>query len=253
MTARFGLEPPAMAPARDSALSLELAPTADPAIFLAPDGTRHRPPSDWAFLPRGDAMWTRRVKAAGASWTIVEKRGRKRFSRGVWAPKETIERVRLAIEAERATTAYAKKRAAGVLRREREQTEYVATFEAEIERFLGFSREWQLLARALAKRVAAHATPVGSGTVARTQRIPVSERAEAAVLAWMRHHTTAYDAMHVPRVRGARRRVRRELASVSRGVLDRHRKDVPHAIAGCSLCTALTRGPETAVAAADLR
>jgi len=49
------------------------------------------------------------------------------------------------------------------------------------------------LAIRLARAVADHATPVGSGTVARTKRIPVEERAEAAVIAWMRHQTTGYD------------------------------------------------------------
>ena len=38
-----------------------------------------------------------------------------------------------------------------------------------------------------------HATPVGTGTVARIERIPMNERAEAAVIAWLRHRTTAYN------------------------------------------------------------
>ena len=38
---------------------------------------------------------------------------------------------------------------------------------------------------------------MGSGTVARTKRCPLSE-AEAAVIAWMRHQTTAYDSMVIP-------------------------------------------------------
>jgi tryptophan-rich sensory protein len=49
----------------------------------------------------------------------------------------------------------------------------------------------------LADAVTQHATPVGSGTVARTECIPTHERAEAAVIAWMRHHTTAYDEMAI--------------------------------------------------------
>jgi hypothetical protein len=82
---------------------------------------------------------------------------------------------------------------------------------------------------------------VGSGTVARTERIPIERRAEAAVIAWMRHQTTAYDNLKIARVKGARREVRRELAEVSRAVLDLHRRDVPHAPAACPLCTALAR------------
>ena len=98
---------------------------------------------------------------------------------------------------------------------------------------------WQPHAIKLARLVAEHATPVGSGTVARTQRIPVAERAEAAVIAWMRHQTTAYDAMKIERVAGRRREVRRELAQISRVLLDLHRREVAHVLHSCSLCKAL--------------
>ena len=102
-----------------------------------------------------------------------------------------------------------------------------------------FAPRWTELARALAKLVAAHATPVGSGTVARTQRIPIEERARAAVIAWMRHQTTGYDDMKIERVRGRRREVRRELAEISRAVIDLHRRDAPHAPQSCTLCSAM--------------
>src|SRR4051794_39586020 len=59
---------------------------ADGIILTAPDG--------WALLPPGDAALTRRVKAAGDHWVVQEKRGRKIFSRGVWAPAPTIDRIR---------------------------------------------------------------------------------------------------------------------------------------------------------------
>lgn len=219
--------------------SLTLAPTADPHVFLAPDGRRLSPPADWACLPPGDAGLTRRVKAAGPSWAVIEKKGRKSFSKGLWAPRANIEAARTALEAERSTEAYAKKRVASVVRREREQAAYVVTFEQEVARFLAFSPLWTEHARTMARLVAAHATPVGSGTVARTERIPVEERAEAAVIAWMRHQTTAYDHMKIERVAGRRREVRRELAQLSRAVLDLHRRDVAHGKHACSLCTAL--------------
>ena len=220
---------------------LVLAPTSDPRVFVAPDGTRMSPPADWICLPPGDAALTRRVKQAGPSWAVLEKRGRKTFSKGLWAPRANVEAMRAAVESERSTESYAKKRVADVARRERAQAEYVVTFEQEVLAFLRFSREWRLLGEVMAKKVAAHATPVGSGTVARTKRISVTERAEAAVIAWMRHQTTAYDRLVIARVKGRRREVRRELAQLSRAVLDLHRRDVPHAIAACSLCTALTR------------
>ena len=84
----------------------------------------------------------------------------------------------------------------------------------------------------LAQAVTTHATPVGSGTVARTKRIPIEERAQAAVIAWMRHATTGYDDMKIERVKGKRREVRRQLAERSRALLDRYRTgatiDVEH-------------------------
>ena len=125
------------------------------------------------------------------------------------------------------------------------------SFEQEVHDFLGFAPRWGELARTVARRVAAHATPVGSGTVARTQRIPIDERAEAAMIAWMRHQTTAYDQMKIERVAGRRREVRRELAQLSRAVLDLHRRDLPHAARGCSLCSAAQAEPPAAAHPAE--
>lgn len=223
----------------DAPSGLVLAPTSDPRVFIAPDGKKLSPPSGWDCLPPGDAGLTRRVKAAGPWWSVIEKRGRKAFSKGLWAPRENIVRARTVLEGERSTEAYARKRSVDVARRAKNEAEYVSTFEREVARFLAFSPAWELLARALARRVASHATPVGSGTVARTKRIDVGERAELAVIAWMRHQTTAYDDMVIPRVKGMRREVRRELAQISRRVLDRHRQDVPHDVAQCALCKAI--------------
>lgn len=202
------------------------------------------PPDGWACLPPGDAGLTRRVKAAGPSWLVIEKRGRKAFSKGLWAPREHIEVARAALEAERSTGAYANKRAADVARRERGHAAYALQFEQEVFAFLRFAPQWDDLAQALAKLVATHATPVGSGTVARTQRIPVEERARAAVIAWMRHQTTGYDDMKIERVKGRRREVRRELAEISRAVIDLHRGNLPHTQQACTLCSAVARALE---------
>jgi hypothetical protein len=146
--------------------------------------------------------------------------------------------MRAALEVERSTESYAKKRVADVARRETKQAAYVVTFEQSVLDFLRFSPRWHALQRIVAARVAAHATPVGSGTVARTERIPVEERARAAVIAWMRHQTTGYDDMRIARVKGARREVRRELAEISRALLDLHRREVPHEVRSCTLCQA---------------
>jgi Uncharacterized conserved protein (DUF2293) len=48
------------------------------------------------------------------------------------------------------------------------------------------------------------------------------QRAEAAVIAWMRHSTTGYDGMVIPRIRGKRREARRML--VSHELLERYRR-----------------------------
>jgi hypothetical protein len=74
--------------------------------------------------------------------------------------------------------------------------------------------------------------------VARTQRIPVEKRAEAAVIAWMRHQTTAYDSMVIPRIKGKRREVRRMLAQRSKELLARYRRGEP-ASDHCPLLKAL--------------
>lgn len=223
--------------------SLVLAPTADPRVFVHPDGRRLSPPADWACLPPGDAGLTRRVKAAGPSWMVIEQRGRKKFSRGLWAPHANIEAARTAVEGERATESYARRRTADRERRDRTQAAYVVAFAREVHAFLRFAPRWAALAETVATRVAAHATPVGSGTVARTKRIGIDERAEAAVIAWMRHQTTGYDDLRIERVAGRRREVRRELAQLSRAVLDLHRRDAPHAPTSCSLCQAAARAP----------
>jgi hypothetical protein len=223
--------------------SLSVAPTADPHRVRLPSGVTAEVPAGWVLLAPGDAMLTRRVKAAGPTWTVVEKRGRKTFSRGVWAPAAQVEAARAATEARRADPAYARKLAADARRRAEEQAAYAGEFEAAVRAFLAFAPAFAAEERALAAAVAAHAAPVGSGTVARTARIPVAERAAAAVIAWLRHRTTAYDELAIPRVRGARREVRRALAAESRALLARHRRGERHAAGErCPLCTALAPG-----------
>ena len=189
---------------------------ADGKVFTVPDG--------WVLLPPGDAALTRRVKAAGDHWVVQEKKGRKLFSRGVWAPAATIERIQAELEAERSTESFAKKKEADAKRREKVQEVYVEDFTGAVVTFLAFHPNHADLAQRLARVVADHATPVGSGTVARTKRIPVEQRAEAAVIAWMRHQTTAYDSMPIPRVKGKRREVRRMLAQRSKELLTRYRR-----------------------------
>ncbi|MCB9879164.1 MAG: DUF2293 domain-containing protein [Planctomycetes bacterium] len=199
-------------------------------------------PDDWDLLPPGDAALTRRVKAEGACWVMQEKKGRKVFGHGVWAPLERIERLRAELEEERQDPAYTKKLEAGRARRAAEQVEYVEDFRGAVRTFLRFAPRYDALAEQLATAVTQHATPVGSGTVARTERIPIEQRASAAVIAWLRHQTTAYDSMTIARVKGRRREVRRELAEQSKVLLSRYRRGDDVDAASCPLARALGGG-----------
>lgn len=205
--------------------------TADGAILQVPKG--------WELLLPGDAGLTRRVKASGPTWTVQGKKGRKLFSRGVWASSESIAEIRQQLEAERSTDAYAKRKIADAGRREKKQAAYVEDFGAAVRDFLNFDSIYGELAEKLAVAVAQHATPVGSGTVARTERIPIEKRAEAAVIAWMRHQTTAYDNLKIERVKGQRREVRRMLADQSRQLLDDYRRGFAVDASRCPLRKAL--------------
>ena len=68
---------------------LVFSPTTDARKFKAANGNLVSPPVGWERLPPGDAGLTRRVKAAGPSWQIVEKKRNKTFSHGLWAPSCT--------------------------------------------------------------------------------------------------------------------------------------------------------------------
>jgi hypothetical protein len=199
-------------------------PGPTPNTVRAADGTVLAAPEGWVLLPPGDAGLTRRVKAAGDHFVVQEKVGRRTFSRGVWAPATIIDRIRTELEAERSSEGYARKKKAASRRREQAQAEYVEDFHGAVVAFLGFHAEHAELADRLARAVTEHATPVGSGTVARTERIPIEQRAEAAVIAWMRHRTTGYDGMAIPRVKGKRREMRRMLARRSQELLQRYRR-----------------------------
>lgn len=200
-------------------------------------------PAGWALLPAGDAGLTRRVKRAGPSWTLRARRGKRVISLGLWAPAETIARERAALEQERATPTYARKLETDRRRRAREQARYALEFQAAVIEFLDFAPCHLELARTLAEAITAHAAAVGSGTVARTQRIPLARRAEAATIAWLRHQTTAYDELKIPRVNGMRREVRRLLAQRSRQLLERYRRGEAVAAERCPLRAGLARAP----------
>jgi hypothetical protein len=196
-------------------------------------------PAGWVLLPPGDPGLTRRVKARGPCWVMNERRGRKLFSLGVYAPATRIDEIRRELQVERAAPAYAQKLARAADKRKVEQAHYEEDFCAAVQAFLAFAQPHAQLARAVAQAITTHATPVGSGTVARTQRLPIEQRAEAATIAWLRHATTGYDNMQIPRLKGMRREVRRMLAERSRSLLGRYRRGEPIAAEQCLLRRAL--------------
>ena len=177
------------------------------------------------LLPPGDAGLTRRVKAAGDHW-VVRRRG----------PQDLLQgRVGLGCD-HRADSPSSKpsdppraspggrKPTPDAARRPRPSTSKTSS-----------GRWWRSspfmdhadLAERLARAVTDHATPVGSGTVARTKRIPVEQRAEAAVIAWMRHQTTGYDGMAIPKGQGEAARGPADARPTVPGVVARYRRGEP--------------------------
>ncbi|MFM9116724.1 MAG: DUF2293 domain-containing protein, partial [Planctomycetota bacterium] len=107
-----------------------------PNTVQAADGKILTVPVDWVLLPPGDPGCTRRVKADGEHWVVQEQKGRKVFSRGVWAPEATVQRIQAELAAERSTERFAKRQAADAQRREKHQALYVEDFTAAVVSFL---------------------------------------------------------------------------------------------------------------------
>jgi hypothetical protein len=198
------------------------------------------PPSDWSFLPAGDAGITRKITAKGIFWRVTFKKGRRTMSKGIWAPADAIKQAQKHVETVRSTEAYQKKKAYTIQRRDKQQQEYEVLFCTEVEKFLNFHPSYQVISKTLSILITRHAIPIGSGTVARTSMIPIEERASKAVIAWMRHHTTAYDNMQIARIKGERRAVRRILAEQSINVLKRYRDGLAIPVS-CPLKSALEK------------
>jgi hypothetical protein len=219
--------------------SLEVRTSKQAGHVTSLDGKQLKIPNGWELLAPGDAALSRRIKKDGPSWTVKEPKGRKLFSRGIWAPAHRINSLREILVNEREDPSYQKKLDAGRARRSKQQELYVLEFTSAVQQFLNFAFEYDELEDQMAKLVAEHAVPVGSGTVARTQRIPIEQRAESAVIAWMRHQTTAYDDMSIPREKGKRREVRRMLAQRSRSILEKYRKAAEINLSSCPLYKSL--------------
>ena len=219
--------------------ALIVRPSPKPRHVFTTQGELVAVPADWALLAPGDAALSRRIKQDGPTWTVKEKKGRKEFSRGIWAPADRIEALRVILECERADPAYTQKLEAGRARRAKQEVAYTEDFTTALRDYLDFHPRYRLLAERMATLISAHATPVGSGTVARTKRIPIEQRAEAATIAWLRHQTTTYDNMHIPREKGARREVRRMLAKESKRLLQTYRQGTRIDVEYCPLQKAI--------------
>ena len=203
------------------------------------DGQFVTVPADWVFVPSGDPGLTRRLKAAGECWIVVRRRKNRIESTGLWTLAENVGRIREELEKERTSPEYLKKLEAARRARIARQDAYVVEFRQAVVDFLAFAPRYEEMAWDIADAVTDQAVPVGSGTVARTQRIPREKRAEAAVIAWMRHQTTDYDHRVIARIRGERRNVRRELAGESRKLLGKYRQGADVDPETCPLARAL--------------
>ena len=177
-------------------------------------------PADWCFVPSGDPLLTRRIKTGGEYWVHVHERKGRLESLGIWAPLQIVNEIQKAIAEERNDPSYQKRLEYAKKNREKKQVLYCQDLKQAIINFLHFHPDYTEYAELLADAVVAKSAAVGSGTVARSQRISIEQRAESAVIAWMRHQTTTYDNMKIARVKGRRYEVRRELAKQSRSLLD---------------------------------
>lgn len=217
----------------------EVRPGPSPRQIINERAVLETVPDHWSLLPPRDAALSRRIKADGPTITVVEVKGRKHFSRGIWAPAERIAALRAELAAERQRPAYRKQLDASRRRRAAAQETYEGDFKTAVLEFLNFHPAHRSIAEILANLIIDHAAPVGSGTVARTRRIPLEERAQAATIAWLRHQTTGYDHMTIPRQKGRRREVRRMLAQRSVQLLEKYRSGAPFDRAQCPLHRAL--------------
>lgn len=191
------------------------------------DGSVIVPPSEWIFLPAGDAFVTRRVTAEKEYWRVQQQHGRRIISVGLWAPAEIIEKAKGDVADVRNDAAYQKKLESSRNRRINIEAEYEKSFKTAVVKYLDFAPVYNDLADKIADAVTKHAIPVGSGTVARSKKLTLESRAEHAVTAWLRHQATDYDHVKVPRIKGARRELRREMAKKNQRLLVRYRTGSP--------------------------
>ena len=219
--------------------ALEVRPVPKKKYVILKLGEMVAVPDGWVLLLPGDAALSRRIKKCGPNWTVKKRKGRKEFSLGIWAPADRIDALRTALEIERSDPSYEQKLEAGRKRRAEGEVTYREDFTRATLSFLNFHLRYEALAKRIARLITEHATPVGSGTVGRTKRIPIEQRAEAATIAWLRHQTTTCDRMYIPAIKGARREARRLLAKESTRLLKNYRQGTKVDPGTCPLQRAL--------------
>jgi hypothetical protein len=158
-------------------------------------------PNGWEFLPRGDAFVTRQVKK-GPHWILMgQYNSRRRYTpvKGVYAPRTSIEAAKqaaIATEVKRE-----QQRQKSQLRREKVEDDYQNRFEQACLQFLHFDPTHAQLAKEIAVGATAWACEKYSGRVGRTSLVDLSDKADLAVRAYLRHNYTDYEE-NVPNYRG---------------------------------------------------
>ena len=140
-----------------------------PRDFLC-DGKSVTVPESWVFVPSGDPGLTRRLKSTAECWSVVHKRKNRIESLGIWCDGTVVEKVKADLTEERSNPVYLRKLELARQARIAKQDAYVVEFRQAVVDFLNFAPCYEELAWDLADAVTDQAVPVGSGTVARTER-----------------------------------------------------------------------------------
>lgn len=159
--------------------------------FWNPERGNVTVPDGWVFVPAGDTFVTREIKK-GPHWILLKRRKGYTATLGAFCPEE-----RLALAEKRreeTVETRTRQRAVGRMSRERSEERYRAEMERAIREFLAFRPEHAALAEEIARGAVTQATPVRSGRVGRTRKLSLSQRAELAPRAYIRHRHTDYEA-----------------------------------------------------------
>ena len=144
-------------------------------------------PVGWVFDPPGDVFVTREVKK-GTYRVLLKRRKGYTATLGVFCPEANLAGAEKRWDETAEYRAW--QRAIGQSLRERAEERYRAELEEAIIDLLGFRLQHAAMAREIARGAVAQATPVGSGRVGRTRRLPLSQRAEFAARTFICHRHT---------------------------------------------------------------